>query len=710
MRYQLCLNIVPFPNVSFYRIRCHFHGLHAVIEYDNIDYCFYGRCWSDERPDWYLRTLLASIVLVFVLRSSFKKYPKTTTMHLTLYEIVLRSASTLNSFPYFETCKQMVMGANIGTSVTSTIVAIGQIADDDEFERAFAGATVHDMFNWMSVAILLPVEAATGYLYYLTEAITKNITPKDGEKNTTFIKEAIGAAAKQLIIANKKIPEVVAQGGSCEEDFYPVMCDDPENPTKSTCSVGLIACDSDYGCPALFDPYGTIRTDTMAGVMAFIFGIFIIFVGLTMLVVLLQGMLLGASTRIIHKATDINGYLAMLIGAGITMAVQSSSITTSTLTPLVGMGLIRLEQMYPLTLGANLGTTLTGIMASLVANSADSIQVALAHLFFNITGIIIFYPIPFMRKIPLNAARQLGKATRAWKGFPILYLVLMFLLMPAALLGISYMFQGKTTAGIAVGSILVVLIALGIVAFVYWWHYKDGRGKAGMYFAQRKRRVIALETLPYDMHWAERKIKELQEQTGCDGGSPSRDSSESKDVYVTMADDIEYVMDSVQALIEHTGLPKEEEKEAVLPRFVHKENETMPDVDMSGWLKYQIIYVGTIVVCLAFIFWGIGVLYADGSVGYVAMGGLLTAFVGAWLIFMIARFIKNKNQSVERYTDIELKKICKETYTSKMAQMKADVDKLVTHTNLPSFEGEKGGKTSTAVKSTDDVDEEEAEA
>jgi len=174
---------------------------------------------------------------------------------------------------------------------------------------------------------------------------------------------------------------------------------------------------------------------------------------------------------------------------------------------MVGMGLIRLEQMYPLTLGkstlssighddfflhlvplthfffvcyllqqqthiqthtgANLGTTLTGIMSSLVANSVDAIQVALAHLFFNITGILIFYPIPVMRNIPMHAARQLGKATRAWKGFPFLYLILMFVLMPAALMGISYMFQGKTTAGIAVGSILVVLIVLGIAGFVY---------------------------------------------------------------------------------------------------------------------------------------------------------------------------------------------------------------------------------------------------
>lgn len=58
----------------------------------------------------------------------------------------------------------IVMGANIGTSVTNTIVALGQIKDKNDFRRAFAGATVHDMFNWMSVIVLLPLEVVSGLL------------------------------------------------------------------------------------------------------------------------------------------------------------------------------------------------------------------------------------------------------------------------------------------------------------------------------------------------------------------------------------------------------------------------------------------------------------------------------------------------------------------------------------------------------------------
>merc|ERR1712060_493039 len=93
-------------------------------------------------------------------------------------------------------------------------------------------------------------------------------------------------------------------------------------------------------------------------------------------------------------------------------------VTTSTLTPLVGLGIIPLYQMYPLTLGANIGTTVTGLLAAGVSGKVSALQVALAHLFF--------YPIPFMRRVPINAARFLGRTTRMWKGFPAIYILICF--------------------------------------------------------------------------------------------------------------------------------------------------------------------------------------------------------------------------------------------------------------------------------------------
>ena len=66
----------------------------------------------------------------------------------------------------------MVMGANIGTSVTSTIVALTQIGDIAQFERAFSAAVVHDFFNWLTVIVLFILEVTTGMLFVSQQPIT----------------------------------------------------------------------------------------------------------------------------------------------------------------------------------------------------------------------------------------------------------------------------------------------------------------------------------------------------------------------------------------------------------------------------------------------------------------------------------------------------------------------------------------------------------
>ena len=230
---------------------------------------------------------------------------------------------------------------------------MGQLGDGDELERAFAGATVHDMFNFLTVAIFFPLEVISGMFFHMTSAIVKNAETSDGDSRDGFVKKYIEPLGKLLIIVNKSVTKEVAQGATCDE-YYPTVCEDADNPTKATCTVGLIDCPKEAGwgglaCPALYQAGATQTTDQTSGLVAFLIGITILFICLGGLVTVLSQMLLGTSANIIYKATDINGYLAVLIGCGLTVAVQSSSITTSTLTPLVGMGLIRLEQMYPIT-------------------------------------------------------------------------------------------------------------------------------------------------------------------------------------------------------------------------------------------------------------------------------------------------------------------------------------------------------------------------
>jgi solute carrier family 34 (sodium-dependent phosphate cotransporter) len=115
----------------------------------------------------------------------------------------------------------LIMGANIGTTLTNTLVSLSHLGDSDELERAFAGATIHDTFNYLTVMVLLPTEVATGYLFYLTKAITKNYRAKEGEEWEGPISKFVDPLGKYVLMNNRKVTEGVAKGAKCE-DFYPI--------------------------------------------------------------------------------------------------------------------------------------------------------------------------------------------------------------------------------------------------------------------------------------------------------------------------------------------------------------------------------------------------------------------------------------------------------------------------------------------------------
>jgi len=424
------------------------------------------------------------------------------------------------------------------------------LGDGDELERAFAGATVHDMFNFLSVGILFPVEVATTYLNALSGAVVPSERDGQGEKWVGPVKKLVGPLGNLVIKANKDVTKKLATGkGDCEGGgvFYPVYCVGGEVsyktcvPPKGGCGegevsgegncprVGLITCDKAAGCPAFFQDGATVRDDQISGAVVFFLALVILIVCLVGLVTILQKMLMGVSTRIIYKATSVNGYLAMLIGCGITLLVQSSSITTSALTPFVGMGALRVEQMYPLTLGANIGTTFTGLLASLVSDGTDALQVALCHLFFNISGILIWYPIPYMRRVPIRMPRALGKATRIWKGFPILYIFVVFAVIPIILYGLSSLFEQDSKGYTVLGAVLTTILILIILYFVYKWFKGGLRESITESFEKRQRRTAATEALPDDMDMIKAELARLRDHTGLPEADPEADPEANAD-------------------------------------------------------------------------------------------------------------------------------------------------------------------------------------
>ncbi|XP_078409359.1 sodium-dependent phosphate transport protein 2B-like [Cetorhinus maximus] len=392
----------------------------------------------------------------------------------------------------------VIMGTNIGTSVTNTIVALMQSGDRNEFRRAFAGATVHDFFNWLSVIILLPIEAASGYLYYLTGVIVKSFDIKSGEDAPDMLKVITDPLTKLIIQLDKSVINNIATGNpvATNQSLVKEWCKTTSSMEEKNVTVpSYLNCTSPEFCWADDNNTWTLKnvsqtinlekcnhlfvnstlSDLGIGLILLAASLIILCTCLILIVKLLNSMLKGQVATVIKKIinTDfrypfgwLTGYIAIAVGAGMTFIVQSSSIFTSALTPLVGIGVISVERVYPLTLGSNIGTTTTAIIAALASPGetlANSLQIALCHFFFNISGIILWYPIPFMR-VPIRLAKALGTQTSKYRWFAIVYLILCFILLPLIVFGLSVAgWQVLAGVGIPILIIIIIIIVINIM-------------------------------------------------------------------------------------------------------------------------------------------------------------------------------------------------------------------------------------------------------
>ncbi|KFR05098.1 Sodium-dependent phosphate transport protein 2A, partial [Nipponia nippon] len=343
----------------------------------------------------------------------------------------------------------IIMGSNIGTSVTNTIVALMQAGDRSEFKRAFAGATVHDCFNWLSVLVLLPLEVVSGYLHHVTRLVVATFNIRSGKDAPDLLKIITEPFTKLIIQLDKSVITGIATGDESlrNRSLIRVWCG-PAPPQVR----GPWPCWGHHTIPGRVDGEhlftDTPLPDLAVGLVLLAGSLIVLCTCLILLVKLLNSLLKGQVAKAIQKVinTDLphplswlTGYFAMVVGAGMTFVVQSSSVFTSAITPLIGLGVISIERAYPLTLGSNIGTTTTAILAALASPGdklASSFQIALCHFFFNISGILLWYPLPFTR-LPIRMAKALGERTAKYRWFAVLYLIVCFLLLPSLIFGIS---------------------------------------------------------------------------------------------------------------------------------------------------------------------------------------------------------------------------------------------------------------------------------
>ena len=408
------------------------------------------------------------------------------------------------------------MGANIGTSVTNTLVSLAQVTERNQFRRAFAGAVVHDMFNILSVVVFLPIEAACGYLYHLTSYIVRKMSLHSGSKGAKkeMLKKITKPFTNMIIQLDKKIITKIARGekSAQSESLIKHWCDKgvkkiiPNLVTKEvnvtelvnvtsfaypanqfvnhTATINISVWENKtviiHSKPCNFLLHDTGLSDSTIGAIMLVVSLVILCLCLVAIVKILHSMLSGKIALIVKKTINsdfpkpfgfLTGYFALFVGAGMTLLVQSSSIFTSTLTPLVGLGIVSLDRIFPLTLGANIGTTATGILAAL-ASPGDrlgyALQIAFCHLFFNISGILLWYPVPSMRKVPINFAKKLGNTTAKYRWFAPLYIMFMFFIVPGSIFALSLAgWLYLAVIGGLICALLVFIIVVNILQSKY---------------------------------------------------------------------------------------------------------------------------------------------------------------------------------------------------------------------------------------------------
>lgn len=162
----------------------------------------------------------------------------------------------------------------------------------------------------------------------------------------------------------------------------------------------------------------------------------------------------------------------------------------------------------------------------MVTSGTLPLQVALAHLMFNVTGILVFYPIPFMREIPMSMARFLGRMTQAWRGFPFLYILVAFFLIPLLALGLSTLFTEDSKGMTVLGVFLVVIMVIGGGWTYYYCKFQGGKEKYMIVLQKREKKRSAFDTLPDDIEYLKEKVALLLKNNEAEDKLASVDTSE----------------------------------------------------------------------------------------------------------------------------------------------------------------------------------------
>ena len=281
----------------------------------------------------------------------------------------------------------IIMGANIGTTLTSTIVSLGFISDKKAFRKAVSAGVIHDFYNIILVLILFPLEYYYGVL------------------------SGVSIELQQQIFGSH-----AATSGESWKWFL------------------------DFGI-----------TDGIAGliqnnVALMIVSFALLFTSIKMLTGFIQKTVIGDSKNKLRKYVFQKPAKSFGWGILITSAIQSSSVSTSLLVPLVATRKIRLKNAFPFIIGANLGTTLTALIAASFS-SDTAMSIAIAHLLFNLSGALLFMLSAGLRTAFVNFIGRFSSLLTKKRVVGLAYVIVTFFLLPFLLISLHKSVTTKKEPG-----------------------------------------------------------------------------------------------------------------------------------------------------------------------------------------------------------------------------------------------------------------------
>lgn len=287
----------------------------------------------------------------------------------------------------------VVLGANIGTTVTNSVVAIGHYRDGKEFYNVVPGAIVHDIFNIINVSFFFLLELTTGLLSYLAVSLSGVVTGIFG----------------------------LEAGSMASLDFLNFLIEKP-----------LVSPISNFLSSNLGVLFGGISL-----------------VGISFGTLILALALISKNIKHLINTTSLqekifralkSPFRSVATGTSVTWSLQSSSIATSLALPFLATEAIDLEQMYAYTLGCNIGTTIDmSQIYGYAASGMAGITLGLTHIMINAFGVAIWLFTP-LKRVPPYLAQRIGNsitARRIAPAFLMGYVGLIFFALP---LGIIFFF------------------------------------------------------------------------------------------------------------------------------------------------------------------------------------------------------------------------------------------------------------------------------